>query len=99
MIIKPDAVQRGLIGEIILKFEAKGFRCVAMNFTKPPREMFELLWIEHKDRDFYTSCVDYACMGPVLVMVMEGDEIVATGRKIMGNVKPENSKIARFIEI
>ena len=89
--IKPDGVQRGLIGTIIERFETKGFKLVAMKLCQPGKPMFEKHYADLKTKSFFKGLVDYAASGPVCCMVWEGDDAVKTGRKMLGATKPFDS--------
>ncbi len=89
--IKPDGVQRGMVGEIISRFERKGFKMVGLNFTAPGKERFEEHYSEHKERPFFPPLVAFASSGPVVAMVWEGYNAVKTGRKMIGTTNPDNS--------
>ena len=82
IMIKPDGVQRGLIGNIISRFETKGFKLVAMKLAQPGAEQFEKHYADLNTKPFFKGLVDYAASGPVCCMVWEGDNAVKTGRKI-----------------
>jgi nucleoside-diphosphate kinase len=86
--IKPDGVQRGLVAEIIRRYETKGFTLVGMKFMKVSRELAEQHYDVHKERPFFTSLVDFITSGPVVAMVWEGDGVVASARKIIGATNP-----------
>ena len=88
IMIKPDGVQRGLIGQIISRFETKGFKLVAMKLCQPGKEMFEKHYADLSSKPFFGDLVDYMCSGPVVCMVWEGKEVVKTGRKIIGATNP-----------
>ena len=90
--IKPDGVQRGLIGPIISRFETKGFKLVAMKLAAPGKEMFEKHYADLSARPFFAGLVEYAASGPVCCMVWEGNNAVATGRKMLGATKPFDSE-------
>ena len=87
-IIKPNAVQKNVIGEIISRFEKKGLRVAAAKFTKLSKEKAEGFYIEHKDRPFFGSLVRFMTSGPVLLMVLEGENAVTLNREIMGATDP-----------
>ena len=87
-IVKPNAVQKNVIGEILSRFEKKGLRVAAAKFTALPREKAEGFYIEHKDRPFFQSLIHFMTSGPVLLMVLEGDNAVALNREIMGATDP-----------
>src|SRR4051812_26921391 len=87
-IIKPNAVQKNAMGEIITRFESKGLRLAAAKFTRLSREKAEGFYIEHKDRPFFNSLVHFMTSGPVLLMCLEGENAVALNREIMGATDP-----------
>ena len=87
-IIKPNAVAKNAIGEIITRFEKKGLRIAAAKFTKLSREKAEGFYIEHKERPFFGSLVGFMTSGPVLLMVLEGENAVLANREIMGATDP-----------
>lgn len=90
--IKPDGVQRGLIGEIIRRYEAKGFTLVGLKLMKVSRELAEQHYGEHKEKPFFAGLVDFITSGPVVAMVWEGKGVVASARKIIGATNPLNSE-------
>uniref|UniRef100_A0A7N5JYW6 Nucleoside diphosphate kinase n=1 Tax=Ailuropoda melanoleuca TaxID=9646 RepID=A0A7N5JYW6_AILME len=90
--IKPDGVQRGLVGEIIKRFEQKGFHLVAMKFMQAPEDLLKEHYIDLKDRPFYPGLVKYMSSGPVVPMVWEGHGVVSTGRVMLGETNPADSK-------
>ena len=77
-IIKPDAVARGLIGEIIKRFEANQLPIVAMKMLHMSKEQAKGFYAVHKDKPFYESLTDFMSSGPVVVMVLEGEDVIAT---------------------
>lgn len=87
-IIKPNAVKKNVIGKIITKFEEKGLLIAAAKFTKLTREKAEGFYIEHKDRPFFNSLVQFMTSGPVLLMCLEGENAVEKNREIMGATDP-----------
>ncbi len=87
-IIKPNAVQKNVIGEVISRFETKGLRISAAKLTRLSREKAEGFYIEHKDRPFFQSLVHFMTSGPVLLMCLEGENAVALNREIMGATDP-----------
>jgi len=89
--IKPDAMQRGLVGDIITKFQKRGFTLIATKVTQPGRAHFEEHYAEHKGRDFFNKLVTFASSGPVVAMVWEGDDIIATSRTMIGATNPANA--------
>lgn len=86
--IKPDGVQRGLIGEILGRFEQKGFKLVALKQLTPSKELAENHYGVHKERPFFSGLVDFITSGPVVAMVWEGDGVIASARKLIGATKP-----------
>ncbi|MBC9784227.1 nucleoside-diphosphate kinase [Heliobacterium chlorum] len=88
LMIKPDAVQRGLIGEIVSRFEKKGFKLVAMKFLRLTKEMAEKHYAEHVGKPFFAGLVEYIISGPVVAMCWEGKDVVAVSREMMGATNP-----------
>ncbi len=86
--IKPDGVQRGLVGEILNRFECKGFKLVALKQLIPSRELAEKHYGVHRDRPFFNGLVDFITSGPVVAMVWEGEGVIASARKMIGSTKP-----------
>ena len=86
--IKPDAVQRGLIGEITGRFEKKGFKLIALKFMKASQDLLKLHYAEHKDRTFFLDLIEYMNSGPVVAMVWEGKGVVKGGRSLLGATNP-----------
>ncbi len=84
VILKPDAVQRRLVGRIISRFEDKGLAVVAMKFLRVSRALAERLYAVHKDEDFYPGLLDYITSGPAAVMVLQGPRAVQVARQLMG---------------
>src|SRR4051794_4997567 len=87
-IIKPNAVQKNVVGEIITRFEMRGLRIGATRLTRLSREKAEGFYIEHKDRPFFQSLIHFMTSGPVLLMCLEGENAVALNREIMGATDP-----------
>lgn len=85
--IKPDGVQRGIIGEIIKRFEQKGFKLVAMKLTKPSKEHMETHYEDLKSKKFFPGLIEYMTSGPVVAMVWEGKGACIEGRKMLGGEK------------
>ncbi|PZO39359.1 MAG: nucleoside-diphosphate kinase [Pseudanabaena frigida] len=86
--VKPDGVQRHLVGEIIRRYESKGFKLVGLKLLQPTRELAESHYAVHKERPFFAGLVDFITSGPVVAMVWEGDGVVASARKIIGATNP-----------
>jgi len=89
--VKPDGVQRGLVGEIISRFEKRGYKLVAMKFTQASKEHLEKHYADLAGRPFFNGLVQYMSSGPVVPMVWEGDDIVNTGRTMIGATNPLQS--------
>ena len=90
-IIKPNAVNKNNIGKIIDRFETRGLRVSAAKFTRLSKEMAEGFYIEHKERPFFGSLVNFMTSGPVLLMVLEGENAVLLNREIMGATDPSKA--------
>ncbi|MBI4489967.1 MAG: nucleoside-diphosphate kinase [Deltaproteobacteria bacterium] len=87
-IIKPDAVARGLIGEILGRFEAAGLRIIAAKLLHLNLEHSQAFYAVHKERPFYSSLTEYMSSGPILVSVLEGEGAIMKNREIMGATDP-----------
>lgn len=92
IIIKPDAVQRGLSGEILKRFESRGLRIVGMKLMQVPRELAEKHYAEHIGKPFFEGLVSYITSSPVIVMALEGVNAVAAARKTIGSTRPFESE-------
>ena len=92
LMIKPDGVQRNLIGEIIRRFEAKGFTLVGLKLTNVSRELAEQHYAVHKERPFFPGLVEFITSGPVVATVWEGEGVIASARKIIGATNPLNAE-------
>jgi nucleoside-diphosphate kinase len=90
-IVKPNAVEKNNIGKIMDRFESKGLRISAAKFTKLSKEKAEGFYIEHKERPFFGSLVNFMTSGPVLLMVLEGENAVLANREIMGATDPSKA--------
>ena len=88
IMIKPDGVQRGLVGSIIGKFETKGFKLVGLKQISVSRELAESHYAVHKERPFFKGLVDYIISAPVVAMVWEGEGVIASARKLIGATNP-----------
>ncbi|HJK63205.1 MAG TPA: nucleoside-diphosphate kinase, partial [Methanocorpusculum sp.] len=84
VMIKPDGVQRGLVGEILSRFEKKGFKIVAAKFGVLPEAIVDKHYEEHLAKPFYPGMKAYITSGPVFRFVLEGDNVIATVRKMNG---------------
>jgi len=84
VILKPDAIQRALVGRILARFEAKGLRLVALKMVALPRAAAERLYAPHKGKDFYEPLVRFVTSGPSVLVCLEGKGAVAAVRKMLG---------------
>ncbi|MFC4617808.1 nucleoside-diphosphate kinase [Camelliibacillus cellulosilyticus] len=91
LMVKPDGVKRGLIGEIVGRFEAKGFKLVGGKLMTISKELAEQHYAEHKERPFFGELVQFITSGPVFAMVWEGENVIATARKMMGATNPADA--------
>lgn len=88
IIVKPDAVQRGLIGEVISRFERRGLKVVGLRLETVSRETAEKHYGEHKGKGFYEDLVSYITSSPSALMVLEGPDAIAVARSTIGATKP-----------
>ena len=91
-IIKPDAVERNLIGEIISEIEKNNLKVVAMKMLWLSKREAEGFYYVHKGKPFFDSLTDYMSSGPIVVMVLEGENAIERWRKLMGATNPENAE-------
>jgi nucleoside-diphosphate kinase len=88
ILVKPDAFERGLTGEIIARFESKGLRISALRQLTPDEEIAHRHYEEHTEKPFFGELVDFITGGPLVAMVLEGDEAVTAARQIIGATNP-----------
>ncbi|MDP5273801.1 nucleoside-diphosphate kinase [Chengkuizengella axinellae] len=88
LMIKPDGVQRNVMGDIISRFEQKGFQLRAGKFTVLSQEQAEKHYEEHKDKPFFGELIEFITSGPVFAMVWEGDNIIQISRMMIGKTDP-----------
>ena len=88
ILIKPDAFARSLTGEIIARFERKGLRLVAMNLMTMSRDLAERHYAEHQGKGFYEELVTFITSGPLVAMVLEGEQAVVAARQVIGATNP-----------
>jgi nucleoside-diphosphate kinase len=88
ILVKPDAFARGLTGEIIARFENKGLRIVALTYMTMTRDLAERHYAEHEGKPFYGELVDFITSGPLVAMVLEGEQAVAAARQVIGATNP-----------
>ncbi len=92
VLAKPDAVQRGLIGEIIGRFERKGLKVVGLRLLAVPREMAEEHYAVHAGKHFYGGLVEFITSGPVAALALEGPDAIAVVRKMVGRTMPNEAE-------
>ena len=88
VLVKPDGVQRGLIGEVIQRLENRGLRLIGGKFLQVPRDLAEKHYGVHKDKPFYESLLEYITSAPVMAMAWDGPDAVAAVRQTMGATRP-----------
>lgn len=91
LMVKPDGVQRSLIGDITARFERKGFKLAGAKLMAIPTELAEEHYGEHKEKPFFGELVEFITSGPVFAMVWEGEDVIATARHMMGATKPSEA--------
>ncbi|WP_261129132.1 nucleoside-diphosphate kinase [Bacillus sp. Marseille-Q3570] len=91
LMVKPDGVQRNLIGEIVNRFERKGFKLAGAKLMQISDELAQNHYGEHKERPFFGELVDFITSGPVFAMVWEGENVIATARNMMGKTNPSDA--------
>ena len=91
--VKPDGVERGLIGEIISRIEEKGFKLVAMKFMRLSNDLAKKHYGEHVNKPFFEGLVKFITSGPVVAMVWEGEDVINGLRKIMGKTNPKEADV------
>lgn len=92
VMIKPDGVQRGLVGNIISRFENKGLKLIALKMMKIDNSLASLHYLEHKNKSFYKELIKFITSGPVIGMVLEGPDAVNIVRKLVGATAPSNAE-------
>jgi len=92
VLIKPDAVERRLTGEIISIYEKKGFHISALKITKPSKEIAEEHYAEHTGKPFFDNLVSYITSGEVCALILEGNNVIAMVRKMNGATDPANAE-------
>jgi nucleoside-diphosphate kinase len=88
ILVKPDAFARGLTGEIVARFERKGLKIVEIRAMTVTRELAERHYAEHAERPFFGELVDFITSGPLVAMVLEGDDAVQAARQVIGATNP-----------
>ncbi len=88
IMVKPNGVARGLVGEVVARFERRGLVLRAMKLLRIPRELAERHYAEHREKPFFGELVDFITSGPVVAMVWEGNEAIGVARTMMGATDP-----------
>ncbi len=91
IMVKPDGVQRGLVGEVITRFEKRGYKLIGLKFFTIPTVLAETHYGEHCDKPFFRGLVDFITSGPVAAMVWEGKNVVAAAREMLGATDPQKA--------
>ncbi|MGE7839445.1 nucleoside-diphosphate kinase [Lysinibacillus sp. NPDC093712] len=91
LMVKPDGVERQVVGDIVDRFERRGFVLKAAKLMVIPQELAEKHYAEHAERPFFGELVDFITSGPVFAMVWEGENVIKLARTMMGATKPEES--------
>jgi len=91
IILKPDAVQRGLSGQLITRFEQRGLRIIGMKFIAVSRELAQKHYAVHEGKGFYEGLVSYITSGPVVVIALEGTNAVQAARNTIGSTRPNEA--------
>ena len=91
ILVKPDGVQRGLIGQIISRFESRGMKLVGLKFIQMTNELAAQHYAVHQGKNFYDSLIEYIVSGPVIAMVWAGEDAIAAARATMGSTRPVDS--------
>src|SRR5699024_4550890 len=89
--VKPDRVQRGLVGEGVQRLETKGSKLVGAKLMNIPTDLAETYYGEHKERAFFGELVDFVASGPVFAMVWEGENVISTSRLMIGETNPQEA--------
>jgi nucleoside-diphosphate kinase len=92
VLLKPDAVQRGLIGAILSRFEAKGLQIVGLKLRRFPRDLIERHYAAHKARQFYPGLIKFMTSGPVVAVVLQGQDAIDVTRRLMGKTNGRESE-------
>ena len=91
-IIKPDGVAKNVIGEVIKRFEANGIKIAAMKMLQLTKTQAQGFYAVHKERPFFNSLTDFMTSGPIVVMVLEGEDVIAKNRELMGATNFKDAK-------
>jgi nucleoside-diphosphate kinase len=88
ILVKPDAFERALTGEVIARFERKGLRLTALKLMQVKRDLAERHYAEHSGKPFFPELIEFITRGPLVAMVLEGEEAVAAARQVIGATNP-----------
>jgi nucleoside-diphosphate kinase len=88
ILVKPDAFARGLTGEILSRFENKGLKIAALKLVNTPRETAETHYAEHAERPFFGELVDFIVSGPLVALILEGQDAIKAARQLIGATNP-----------
>lgn len=91
IMVKPDGVQRGLVGEIVKRFEEKGFKLAGAKLMQVSEDLAKEHYKEHVERPFFGELVDFITSGPVFAMVWQGENVITTARNMIGATNPEDA--------
>ncbi|MGZ6340134.1 MAG: nucleoside-diphosphate kinase [Candidatus Limnocylindrales bacterium] len=92
VLVKPDGVQRGLVGEILARFERKGLKVVGLRLLEVSRELAERHYAVHAGKHFYAGLVEFITSGPVAAIALEGPDAIATVRRLVGRTMPNEAE-------
>ncbi len=92
VLVKPDGVQRGLVGEILQRFEQKGLKLVGLRLLHVPTEMAERHYVVHRGKHFYAGLVEFITSGPVAAVALEGPDAIAVVRRLVGKTMPNEAE-------
>jgi nucleoside-diphosphate kinase len=88
ILVKPDAFERGLTGDVIFRFERKGLKIIALQLMRMERDLAERHYAEHSEKPFFGELVEFITRGPLVAMVLEGTEAIAAARQVIGATNP-----------
>jgi nucleoside-diphosphate kinase len=91
VMVKPDGVERRLVGEIIRRFESRGLKLIGLKLLRPDRALAEQHYAVHREKPFFGELVNFVTSGPVVAMAWEGNQSITLVRKMMGALKPEEA--------
>jgi nucleoside-diphosphate kinase len=92
VLIKPEGIQRGLLGEIIKRLERKGIKLIGLKMVRCSAQLAERLYAVHRGKDFYKRLINHLTSGPVITMVLEGEGVIEVARKLVGPTDPKDGK-------